>query len=136
MLHMKYWHDKDSNLNLLICLQALIEERSVTRAGRRMLLGQPAMSRVLDRLQKMFKDELLVRTPTGYEPTHRALEIYADLGELLPRIERLMRGNKFKPAEATATFRVAMTDYGAMVILPSLVNVVSRVAPRIQLEIS
>ena len=90
---------KDCDLNLLISFQALIEERSITRAGRRLSLTQPAMSRVLDRLQEMFGDELLVRMARGYEPTHRALDIYAELKQLLPRIENLLRRDEFMKVE-------------------------------------
>ena|SRR6266404_3229755 len=136
MFHMKTWNVKESNLNLLFNFKALIEERSITRAGQRMFLGQSAMSRVLDRLQKMFQDELLVRTPTGYEPTHRALEIYADLEELLPKLEQLFRGNEFNPTEATDCFRIAATDFGAAVILPGLIKVLEIAAPKIQLEVT
>src|SRR5262245_43680324 len=98
MIDMRFPHIEKSDLNLLIAFQALVEERSITRAAQRIFLSQPAMSRVLDRLQAMFGDELLVRTPIGYEPTHRALEIHANLEKLLPGIEGLLQGNKFNAA--------------------------------------
>src|SRR3984957_5461559 len=97
---MRFSHINNSNLNLLLCFQALIEERSVSRAGRRLLRSQPAMSRALEQLRGMFRDELLIRTPNGYEPTRRALDIYAGLEQHLPGIESLLEGKEFKPAEA------------------------------------
>ena len=80
---MRYTHIRNADLNLLVAFQALMEERSITGAARRMFLSQPAMSRTVDRLQEIFEDELLVRTPNGYEPTHRALTAYADLEQIL-----------------------------------------------------
>jgi DNA-binding transcriptional LysR family regulator len=127
---------KDCDLNLLVGLQALIEERSITRAGSRLSLTQPAMSRVFDRLQQMFGDELLVRTKRGYEPTHRALEIYAELRQLVPRIENLLRREEFEAAEATGVFRIGATDYAALVVLPGLTRALVKTAPKLRVEVS
>ena len=84
---MRYPHIARSNLNLLGSFQALIEERSITRAAERMFVSQPAMSRILDKLQEMFHDKLLVRTRKGFEPTRLALHIYDELERALPAIE-------------------------------------------------
>ena len=73
---MRYTHIRKSDLNLLTALQTLIEEKSISRAAARSFLSQPAMSRMLDRLQDMLGDELLVRTSKGYEPTLRAQHLY------------------------------------------------------------
>ena len=127
---------KDCDLNLLVGFQALIEERSITRAGRRLSLTQPAMSRVFDRLQKMFGDELLVRTTSGYEPTHRALDIYGELRQLLPRIETLLSKDDFKASEARGVFRIAATDYAALVILPGLTKALVSSDSKIRVEVS
>ena len=127
---------RDCDLNLLVGLQALIEERSITRAGSRLSLTQPAMSRVFDRLQQMFGDELLVRTKRGYEPTHRALEIYAELMQLIPRIENLLRQEDFKASDATGVFRIGATDYAALVVLPGLTRALVKAAPKLRVEVS
>lgn len=124
------------DLNLLISFQALIEERSITRAGRRLSRTQPAMSRIFDRLQDMFGDVLLVRTARGYEPTHRALDIYAELKQLLPRIETLLRPGEFKVSEVTGVFRIAATDYAALVVLPGLTKALVKTAPLLRVEVS
>jgi DNA-binding transcriptional LysR family regulator len=136
MFLMRYTHIRRSDLNLLVSFQALLEERSVTRAARQMFLSQPAMSRVFDRLQHLFRDELLVRTVNGYEPTHRAAHIYAELERLLPRVEELLRGAQFDPAEATDSFRIAATDHAAIVLLPAIMEELARTAPAIQVEVS
>jgi DNA-binding transcriptional LysR family regulator len=128
-------HIRRIDLGLLATLQALVEERSVSRAADRMFLSQPAMSRALDRLQELFGDELLVRTRQGYEPTHRALHLYAELEHLLPRLNGLMRGDQFDPATATDNFRIAATDFAASVLFPSLVARLSKAAPSVSLEI-
>ena len=133
---MRYAHIRRSDLNLLVSLQTLVEERSISRAARRMFLSQPAMSRMLDRLQDLFKDDLLVRTAKGYEPTHRASRLYAELEELLPKIETILRGEEYNPAEATDSFRIAATDHGAFVLVPPIAEALAREAPGIQIEIS
>jgi DNA-binding transcriptional LysR family regulator len=133
---MRYQHIVRSNLNLLASFQALIEERSITKAATRMFLSQPAMSRVLDKLQEMFEDRLLVRTRRGFEPTRRALEIYDQLERVLPAIEELLRGRKFDPNEAKDYFRVAVTDHVALALLPPLMKKIAREAPGVRIEIS
>jgi DNA-binding transcriptional LysR family regulator len=132
---MRYPHIVRSNLNLLASLQALIEERNVTRAAARMFLSQPAMSRVLDRLQEMFNDKLLVRTRTGLEPTRLALRVYEQLERVLPAIEEVLRGREFDPATATDYFRIAMTDHFALVLLPTLMNILALKAPGMRVEV-
>jgi DNA-binding transcriptional LysR family regulator len=94
------------------------------------------MSRVFDRLQHMFGDELLVRTTRGYEPTHRALEIYTELKQLLPKVENLLRRDQFRVAEASGVFRISATDYAALVVLPGLTRLLVRIAPKLRLEVS
>jgi DNA-binding transcriptional LysR family regulator len=133
---MRYPHIVRTNLNLLASFQALVEERSVTRAAARMFLSQPAMSRVLDKLQEIFDDKLLVRTRKGFEPTRRALYIYEQLEHVLPAVEDLLRGHKFNPADATDYFRIAMTDHVALALLPTLMKAFAEKAPGVRIEIS
>ena len=68
-------------------LQALVEERHVTRAAERMGIGQPAMSTALARLREVFKDVLLVKTTTGMEPTPRALDLVRRVREIADMLE-------------------------------------------------
>jgi DNA-binding transcriptional LysR family regulator len=63
------------DLNLLVVFDAIMRERSVTRAGQRLNLSQPAMSHALTRLRHILKDELFVRSPGGMLPTPRAEEL-------------------------------------------------------------
>src|SRR5712671_5796929 len=132
---MRQTHVRRIDLGLLSTLQALVEERSISRAAERMSLSQPAMSRAFDRLQAIFGDELLVRTRQGYEPTHRALHLYAEVDALLPRLDALLRGDQFQPATATDNFRIAATDFAVSVLFPALMKRLTKVAPHVSLEI-
>ena len=75
------------DLNLLVTLDALLRERNVTRAARRVGLSQPAMSNALGRLRRLFEDPLFVRTPDGMQPTPRAAALAAPLADALHRLE-------------------------------------------------
>jgi DNA-binding transcriptional LysR family regulator len=86
---------RQADLNLLVVFTALAEERSVSRAASRLLLSQPALSRALQRLRDMFHDDLLIRTPAGYEPTARGERLLQELSVMLPRLDRLLSGATF-----------------------------------------
>src|SRR6201984_2700056 len=81
------------DLNLLITFAAIAEEKSVTTAASRLLLSQPAVSRALQRARSMFQDDLLVRSPNGFELTLRGRKILEELYSLLPRMEQLVTPN-------------------------------------------
>lgn len=86
------------DLNLLVMFDALMAERHVTRAAARAAMSQPAMSNALTRLRALFKDELLVRTANGMEPTLRALELRDAIHQILLQAERLMHSDAlFEP---------------------------------------
>lgn len=135
-MDMRYEHIRKSDLNLLTSLQTLVEERSITRAARRMFLSQPAMSRVFDRLQYIFRDELLVRSAAGYEPTPRAIQLYSALDSLLPKVEELLRGEAFDPSDTEGTFKLAATDHAVFVLIPTIMESIAKAAPRLQLEVT
>jgi len=78
---------RQADLNLLVVFAALAEERSVSRAAARLFLSQPALSRALRRLREMFRDDLLIRTPLGYEPTPRGERLLQELAIMLPRLK-------------------------------------------------
>jgi Bacterial regulatory helix-turn-helix protein, lysR family len=96
----------------------LAEERNVSRAVSRLFLSQPALSRALQRLRAMFHDDLLIRTPTGYEPTARGERLMQELAVMLPRLDRLLSGATFDPAAENATFRIAVSDNASQVVCP------------------
>ncbi len=124
------------DLNLLVILDALLGEQHVTRAAERLHLSQPAVSHALARLRDLLGDPLLVRAGSGLVPTARALELAAPLAETLAQVQSLLAPNTFDPASARRTFRLAMSDYGAAIILPGLIRTLRAEAPGIDLQIS
>jgi len=124
------------DLNLLVVLEALLAERHVSRAAIRLNKSQPAISHALARLRHLLDDPLLVRRQGGLEPTARAMEITPALTEALDRMRHLLAPAGFDPATERRTFRLAMSDYGAAVILPALLPVMRAQAPQVDLVVS
>ncbi|MES2352467.1 MAG: LysR family transcriptional regulator [Pseudomonadota bacterium] len=124
------------DLNLLVAFDALICERNVTRAGVRIGRTQPAMSAALARLRLLLKDELFVRSATGLQPTPRALELAAPLGEALASIQRTLDFTQdFDPSRSTGRFTLGLSDHPAFVMLPALQKRLAQLAPGITLRI-
>ena len=126
---------RNIDLNLLIPLKALLHERNVTRAAKRIHLSQSGMSRALDRLRSELGDELLVRVGRNYELTPRGATLLEELGQVMPRLARLWAGEPFSPAQSEAHIRLAMTDYASSVVLAPLAEICGRLAPGITLEV-
>jgi len=124
------------DLNLLVVLDALLSEQHVTRAAERLHLSQPAVSHALARLRDLLGDPLLVRGGGGLVSTPRALELVTPLRATLAQVQSLLAPNAFDPASTRRTFRLAMSDYGAAIILPGLIRSLRRDAPGIDLQIT
>src|SRR6266576_1670404 len=129
-------HLRNVDLNLLLALHALLEERHVTRAAKRSFLSQPAMSRALNRLRETFGDPLLVRTGRVYERTVRGERVLRELESIMRRLETMVQGEEFSPARSEECFRVAMTDHGSTILLPLLLQRIRNAAPDARLEVS
>lgn len=126
---------KSMDLNLLKALDALLDERSVTRAAQRLALTQPAVSGMLTRLRESFDDPLFVRTQRGIAPTLRAQQLAAPVKELLGQVEALLQPPAFDPATATMTLNIASTDMGLQsVVMPFLVRLRQR-APHLRVAV-
>ncbi len=108
------------DLNLLITFAAIAEEKSVTAAASRLLLSQPAVSRALQRARALFQDDLLVRSPNGFELTLRGRKILEELEGLLPRMERLIGAATFDATRDKSQFRISGPDNVCTVVLPQL----------------
>jgi DNA-binding transcriptional LysR family regulator len=128
-------HIRKSDLNLLPALAVLLEERSISKAAARHHLSQPAMSRVLQRLRGAFSDDLLVRTRQGYALTARARQLQEELLQILPRIDRLLRGDSFNPATAQDRFRLCCPDYLSRLFAPRLIERLGMLAPHTTLDV-
>jgi DNA-binding transcriptional LysR family regulator len=122
------------DLNLLVVFDALMRDRSVTRAGQRLGLSQPAMSHALTRLRHMLKDELFVRSPNGMMPTPRAEQLATPIRIALDGLQQSLEPTQFEPAKATATFRIAVDNYAAIVLAAPIAERVARNAPGVTLD--
>ena len=124
------------NLNLLPVLDALLAERSVSRAAARVGLSQPAVSNALAQLRAHFGDPLLVREGNGMAPTERALALAGPLRAALLALEQgLQPAQAFDPASAQRNFIIMTNDFVAYAMLPRLLGRLQREAPGIALQI-
>jgi LysR family transcriptional regulator, transcriptional activator of nodD3 and syrA len=124
------------DLNLLVALDALLQEVNVTAAGRRVGLSQPAMSHSLARLRELVSDPLLVREGRTLRRSALGDRLAPAVERLLAEVETTLLGARvFAPRRATRTFRIATNDYCGAVILPGLIERIRRAAPRVHLEI-
>ena len=123
------------DLNLLVVLNALTEERSVRRAGARIGLSQSATSHALARLRGLLGDELLVRTATGMEPTPRALALAGPIRLALEEIQATLAPDRFDPATARRAFTIVVETYGTIVIVADMVDRIRREAPGIDVTV-
>jgi DNA-binding transcriptional LysR family regulator len=129
-------HFKGLDLNLLVALDVLLTERSITRAGERMHLSQSAMSSALGRLREYFGDELLVQTGRTMRPTPLAERLAVGVREVLLQVETTIRTQPdFDPSNSTRHFRLLMSDYVSTVLLARLLPRLQREAPGITLEV-
>jgi DNA-binding transcriptional LysR family regulator len=123
-------------LNLLVHLDALLKERSVTRAAARVGIGQSAMSHNLARLRELFGDELLTRGSEGMRLTPRAVALLEPARTMLAQVEALVsRDQAFDPASAVRTFRFGLPDSMEILIMPALLARMREVAPGIHLRL-
>ncbi|TDG12078.1 LysR family transcriptional regulator [Seongchinamella unica] len=123
------------DLNLLISLQVLLEERNVSRAAERLFITQPAMSKTLSRLRSVFDDQLFTRSSHGMQPTPRALELAGPLAEILSGISQLVSRQAFDPAEVETEVTLALSEYIGVALLPTLVPRLQAQAPRLHLRV-
>ena len=125
------------DLNLLPIFVALMEERGVTRAARRLGLTQPALSNALARLRTTMQDRLFIRARYGIEPTPSALELAPVIAEALARIDDAVLGQQdFDPAKAERLFTIAPNGYAEFVLAPAIAARLGAIAPGIRLRLT
>ena len=121
---------RNIDLNLLVVLDALLTEKHVTRTGLRLHLSQPAISHSLNKLRVLLDDPLLIRQGNEVVLSALAQNLQAPLKDILGQIETLLgQSIDFVPADSQRTFRVAMSDYGAAIVLPKLLVQLRTQAP-------
>lgn len=124
------------DLNLLVAFDALIEERSVSVAAKRLFLSQPALSGALNKLREFFGDELLVVSGRQMIPTPRAEELRGPVREALMLIRsRITTPKRFDPATAERHFAIVASDYAFNVFLSDAIVEASKVAPNVSFEL-
>jgi LysR family transcriptional regulator, nod-box dependent transcriptional activator len=124
------------DLNLLVVLDALFSEKSVTRAGERIHLSQSATSAALGRLRQFFGDELLV--PVGHTMllTPQAQELEEHVRDFILRADAITKKKTvFEPSTAARHFRLMMTDCPATVLMPHALADIQKEAPGLTFEI-
>jgi len=123
------------DLNLLKALDALLDERSVTRAAERLSLTQPAVSGMLTRLRECFDDPLFTRTQRGIVPTLRALELAVPVKSILTEVSALLQPKQFDSATAEMTINIAATDYALRAVIVPFMAALRQQAPGIRVAV-
>jgi DNA-binding transcriptional LysR family regulator len=128
--------DAEIDLNLMLALGALLEDRNLTRAGERIGMSQPAMSAALARLRRHFGDDLLEREGRGYRRTVFGEQLLPTVREALRQMDATMqRSPRFDPAESDREFSIAASDYTVSILADPLLRLVKQAAPRIRLNL-
>ncbi|HDL5700158.1 TPA: LysR family transcriptional regulator [Mannheimia haemolytica] len=121
------------DLNLLKALNALLEERNVSRAAERLALTQPAVSAMLNRLRHRFNDPLFIRSSHGMIPTNRALLLHQPVKQILESISTLIKPIEFKPNELKYTFKLAGTENGIRTLGLPFALKIAKLAPDVKI---
>ncbi|WP_289030494.1 LysR family transcriptional regulator [uncultured Paraglaciecola sp.] len=124
------------DLNLLVYLDVLLREGSVTKAANQLSITQPAMSNGLRRLRDLFKDPLLIRTSGGMTPTKRATELQPIIRDVLSKLETTIKPEvEFSPLQSNRTFRIMASDYAESTLLMELIRRLTKLAPNVTLDL-
>lgn len=124
------------DLNLLVVLDTLLTERSITTTAQRLHRTQPAISAALGRLRTYFDDDLFVLNGRMFAPTPLALTLAKPVREALEHIQSAVIGReKFDPSASSRNFKIIMSDYIATVLFSEVVREVAQVAPSVTFEL-
>jgi DNA-binding transcriptional LysR family regulator len=123
------------DLNLLVVFDAIMQEKTLTRAGQRLGMSQPAVSHALARLRHTLRDELFVRTPDGMSPTPRAERMARPARAALHELQATLEVDEFDASEASRSFTVATNNCAARAVIPVLVRRMAKLAPSVVLDV-
>jgi DNA-binding transcriptional LysR family regulator len=127
---------KGLDLNLLVCLNALLEAQSVTRAAEQLNLSQPAISAALSRLRVFFGDPLLVPHGKRMLPTPHAMRLLPAITALLGDVDSLISTSPyFDPATSNRTFKLCVSDFLSSVLIAPLLPKMELVAPNLRIQL-
>jgi DNA-binding transcriptional LysR family regulator len=128
-------HLREVDANLLVTLDALLVDASVTRAAERLGRSASAISHALAKLREIFADELFVRAGQKLVPTAKALELAPTVHVILAGMESLLRPNKpFDPSETSRDFSVASGEAGELILVQPLRRRLQELAPSVRVE--
>ena len=122
------------DLNLLIVFDAVMRERHVTRAAKRIGMTQPAVSNALSRLRHIAKDDLFIRASDGVVPTARALELGPPIRQAISLVENAFDPTTFDPKNSIDEFNIAISNYTASILFPQLARILEKEAPNINVR--
>lgn len=126
---------KTFDLNLLRVFNAIMQEKTLTRAGQILGMSQPAVSHALARLRYILKDDLFVRTPEGMSPTPRAQRMEGPLRAALQELRVTLAADDFDAPQASRSFAILANNYAARAVIPALTRWVARLAPSVVLDV-
>jgi DNA-binding transcriptional LysR family regulator len=119
----------------LVVFDAIIQEKTLTRAGHRLGMSQPAVSHALARLRHMLRDDLFVRTPDGMSPTPRAERMAGPARAALHELQVTLEADEFDASQASRGFTVAVNNCAARAVIPALVRRLAKLAPSVVLDV-
>lgn len=124
------------DMNLLVVLDALLEDKNITRASHRIYLSQSGASEALARLREFFRDDILVQVGNRMVLTPLAETLVQPVRETLRSTRSIIDSRlEFTPAKSNRRFRVMMSDYMITVLMPKILQRMETVAPKIELDI-
>jgi DNA-binding transcriptional LysR family regulator len=123
-------HIRRLDMTLLVVFDGLMRLGKMSAVGVELGLTQSAVSHAVGRLREIFGDPLFVRRGSGVEPTVRARELHAPIGDALAAVRAAVRiGRGFDPATAARRFKVAAFDSVISAILSPLIETMTKAAP-------
>lgn len=125
---------KSHELHLLHVFDAIMTERSITRAADRLAMTQPAVSNVVSRMRQTWDDQLFIRKGRNIEPTSYAISLWNQIRDPIHELSRAVSTTDFDPATSKRKFRLAVTEITVELIWPTLISELQRIAPGIDLH--
>lgn len=125
---------KQFDLNSLVTLNVLLEEKHVTHAAEKLNLTQSAVSRSLSKLRDALDDPILVKSGKHLALTNKAERLQPALNTILQQILAVLEPEQFDPKTHRGTIRLATTDYGTHTLLPKLIPLLAEEAPNVQIS--
>lgn len=127
---------RDIDLNLLVFFDALMRERSVSRAAQQLGLSQPALSNALGRLREQLDDPLFIRSSHGMNPTEKALDLYEPVQQAIEQLREALSPSKpFDPSKSEQSFTIACMDAIEYPLLSAVAQRLQERAPNISLKL-